>query len=109
MSLPWATVGPVPSGAAMRGAKRDALVRRPPAAPRLSASAAPPPADARVPAWPRPRRFHLPALGERQLRPGAPHLSLYTGRRRRDRNDARITGRAQGGSGDADGGEGEGP
>src|SRR3546814_1018114 len=71
MSLPWATVGPVPSGAAMRGAKRDAPVRRPPAAPRLSASAAPPPADARVAAWPRPRRFNLPALGERKLRRGA--------------------------------------
>src|SRR3546814_8218631 len=101
MSLPWATVGPVPSGAAMRGAKRDALVRRPPAAPRLSASAAPPPADARVAAWPRPRRFNLPALGECKLRRGAPHLSLHTGGGRRDRDAARITGRARCGRMDA--------
>src|SRR3546814_9822481 len=85
----------------MRGAKRDALVRRPPAAPRLSASAAPPPADARVAAWPRPRRFNLPALGERKLRRGAPHLSLHTGGGRRDRDAARITGRARCGRMDA--------
>src|SRR3546814_10851391 len=36
----------------------------PPAAPRLSASAAPPPADARVAAWPRPRRSEERRVGK---------------------------------------------
>src|SRR3546814_19552187 len=85
----------------MRGGQRSGAVRCPPAAPRLSAAAAAPPADARVAAWPRPRRFNLPALGERKLRRGAPHLSLHTGGGRRDRDAARITGRARCGRRDA--------
>src|SRR3546814_20061048 len=59
------------------------------------------PADARVAACPRPRRCNLPALGARKLRRGAPHLSLHTGGGRRDRDAARITGRARCGRMDA--------
>ena len=53
----------------MRGARHDALVPRPSAAPRLPASAAAPPAHARVAAWSHARRFDLSALGERHIFP----------------------------------------
>src|SRR3546814_1241122 len=59
MSRPSATAEPVPSGASMRGAKHDALVPRPCAASRLPASAAAPPADARIAARPHARGFDL--------------------------------------------------